>query len=502
MSKLDNLHNPETQDTSYDHVLRYTSVFGGVQGLKMAMAVLRNKVTSVLLSSVGMGLMSVYSSISEFIVSSCNFGLPLNATRITGELFEEGTAEQIRHSVNLMRTCTAWSAVLATLLCTLFSPLLSYMFFDHDWRHFPEVMLLIPVIVCYLVAECECSILKGLRQIRTVAVIESVTAVLTIFLTIPFYLAWGIKGVVMGLIACGLASVVAHFYFSLQLVQYRIMPFNKSVLHEGIPIIRKGIPYVLAGIANSLVAMAIPAIMLQTESLEQVGFYRAGYALMVGYTGMAFVALEADYFPRLSSVCHDRDRMNATMNQQIDVCVMLLTPILILIVLFMPWIILLLHTEEFLIVNGMATIAVFYAFFRCIYLPAGYITLAKGDSLLFFCMEVLFDVIFVAMVWVLYRAFGLTGIGIALSLGALYDVVCALTVYGFKYGCRVKRSTWRLCLIQFALLCLAACCAYVAGSSITLNRLAIGIPIFTLSLAFSLRMLSDKSKFLKRIFKR
>ena len=122
--------------------------------------------------------------------------------------------------------------------------------------------------------------------------------------------------------------------------------------------------------------------------------------------------------------------------------------------------------------------------------------------MLFFCMEVLFDVIFVAMVWVLYRAFGLTGIGIALSLGALYDVVCALTVYGFKYGCRVKRSTWRLCLIQFALLCLAACCAYVAGSSITLNRLAIGIPIFTLSLAFSLRMLSDKSKFLKRIFKR
>ena len=214
-----------------------------------------------------MGLMSVYSSISEFIVSSCNFGLPLNATRITGELFEEGTAEQIRHTVNLMRTCTAWSAVLATLLCTLFSPLLSYMFFDHDWRHFPEVMLLIPVIVCYLVAECECSILKGLRQIRTVAVIESVTAVLTIFLTIPFYLAWGIKGVVIGLIACGLASVVAHFYFSLQLVQYRIMPFNKSVLHEGIPIIRKGIPYVLAGIANSLVAMAIPAIMLQTESL-------------------------------------------------------------------------------------------------------------------------------------------------------------------------------------------------------------------------------------------
>ena len=54
MSELENLHNEETNDTSYDHVLKYTGVFGGVQGLKMLMSFARNKLTSVFLGEFGL----------------------------------------------------------------------------------------------------------------------------------------------------------------------------------------------------------------------------------------------------------------------------------------------------------------------------------------------------------------------------------------------------------------------------------------------------------------
>ena len=56
MSELENLHNEETNDTSYDHVLKYTGVFGGVQGLKLLMSFARNKLTSVFLGEFGLGL--------------------------------------------------------------------------------------------------------------------------------------------------------------------------------------------------------------------------------------------------------------------------------------------------------------------------------------------------------------------------------------------------------------------------------------------------------------
>ena len=83
MDELKNLHNPETSDTSYDHVLKYTGIFGGVQGLKMFVSAARVKLTSELLGCWGMGLITAYNAVFEFLNKASNMGIPLNATRKT-----------------------------------------------------------------------------------------------------------------------------------------------------------------------------------------------------------------------------------------------------------------------------------------------------------------------------------------------------------------------------------------------------------------------------------
>ena len=62
MDNLKNLHNRETSDTSYDHVLKYTSIFGGVQGLKMLISMVRVKLTAYILGGWGMGLITAYNT--------------------------------------------------------------------------------------------------------------------------------------------------------------------------------------------------------------------------------------------------------------------------------------------------------------------------------------------------------------------------------------------------------------------------------------------------------
>ena len=104
MSELEQLHNEETNDTSYDHVIKYTGVFGGVQGLKMLVSVARNWLTAKFLGPFGVGLIDIYNRISDFLVSASNLGVPLNATRRSGELFEEGTNEEVEHFVMVVRT--------------------------------------------------------------------------------------------------------------------------------------------------------------------------------------------------------------------------------------------------------------------------------------------------------------------------------------------------------------------------------------------------------------
>ena len=504
MDNLKNLHNRETSDTSYDHVLKYTSIFGGVQGLKMLISMVRVKLTAYILGGWGMGLITAYNTVSEFLSKASNMGIPLNATRQTSALFENGTEEQIAHQVMVIRTWVLWSAILSVLICLFFSPIISYFFFEHDWHRWPVVMLTSLVAVSNIIAEGECAILKGLRQVRKVAVIETILALGTLLCTIPLYYIFGIRGVILGLIACGFLAALVHFFFSLPLVSYKVQPLSYRTFLEGLPLIKVGIPYVLAGVANSCLQMVIVAIILAHHTQAELGHYNAGWALMFGYAGLVFLALESDYFPRLSSVSNDKLRMNEAINQQIDVCALILTPMLILLVVFMPFVLELLFEREFLVVEGMATLAVFYPFLRCLALPMGYSVLAKGHSIVFLVLEVCYDVFFGLLIWWCYNAFGLVGAGIALSVGALYDVVIYFLYCHFRYGFVFRRSTLLFCIGQFICLLVAVEYCYLVSPSVE-EKYTAGVIAFVVASILSLWQLvhrSDCAKCLMRKFKR
>ncbi len=492
MDELKNLHNAETNDISYDHVLKYTGILGGVQGLKMLISAVRVKLTTYFLGGWGMGLMTAYNSVSEFVNSASNMGIPLNGTRVTSELFEHGSDEEVEHQVMVIRTWILWSALLSVVICLFFSPIISYFFFDHDWTRWPAVMLTSLVVLSNIIAEGECAILKGLRQVRKIAIIETILALGTLLCTIPLYYLLGIRGVIVGLVACGFLSAIVHFSFSLRLVPYRVRPFSTRTFFEGLPLIKVGIPYVLAGVANNSLRLVIPAIILAHHTMTELGHYNAGWQLMVGYTGLVFLALESDYFPRLSAVNNDRMRMNDTINQQIDVCTLVLTPPLILLVVLMPYVLELQFESDFIVVEGMATLAVFYSFLRCIALPLGYSVLAKGHSIAYLILEVCYDVFFGLVIWWLYSAFGLVGAGIALSVGALYDVIVYFFYCRIRYGFVFRKSTLLFCIGQFACVLVAVEYCYLVSPSVKEKFIAGGVA-FLASSALSLYRLFRRS---------
>jgi O-antigen/teichoic acid export membrane protein len=318
------------------------------------------------------------------------------------------------------------------------------------------------------------------------------------------YYLFGIRGVILGLIACGFLSAAVHFYFSLPLVSYKVKPLSYRTFYEGLPLIKVGIPYVLAGVANSCLQMVIPAIILAHHTMIELGHYNAGWALMFGYAGLVFLALESDYFPRLSSVSNDKLRMNETINQQIDVCVLILTPLLILLVVFMPFVLEVLYEKEFLVVNGMATLAVFYPFLRCLALPMGYSILAKGHSIAYLVLEVCYDVFFGLLIWWCYNSFGLVGAGIAMSVGALYDVLIYFLFCHFRYGFVFRRSTLLFCVGQFICLVVAVEYCYLVSPSLE-EKYAAGALAFVVALVLSIYQLLHRSscaKYFLRKFRR
>lgn len=482
-----------------DHVLKYTGVFGGVQGLTILMSIIRNKLTSKFLGAAGYGLMAQYMTIAESVNVSTNFGIPFSSVRHMSELFESGTDDEIRHFVCVVRTWCVWTTMLGALLCIAGAPLLGHIFFEGDQRGVWSITLLAPMIIALGVTAGEASILKGLRRLKRVATITALGAVSTLCLTVPLYWAFGIRGIILALDISTLAVMAIHLAFTTPLYPYRIAILSRQVFHDGWQMIRIGVPYILAAIAGAIMATSLQAVLKRYGSDDIVGFYKVGYTMMVTYAGLVFAAFDSDYFPRLSSVNHDVDLRNQTINQQIRVSVLLIAPLLIAMMVMMPVILRLLYNSNFLPAAEMALCAVFYTYLRAITLPISYTALACGDSRIYLAMEVIYDAISLAIIAVCYQHFGLIGAGIGLSLSSLFDMCLIGFTYSLHYGFRMTLPTFTLAATQALLVAatLAACLLLPP-----LWKYPVGAVLLALSAWRSYGILSRETQIFARLRKR
>lgn len=497
------LRNCENEDASYDHVLKYTGVFGGVQVLTMLVSLLRNKLAALWLSKVGMGFFMIYSNIASFVSSTSNAGIPFSAVKNISELYETGDSVQLESYVVTIRSWSLWTALFGAFLCVLMAPFISYFSFSGDWGYTLEIALLAPMIFATAVTNGEISILKGTRHLKCVAVVTAVSALFTLVSVLPFFYFWHFRGVIPALVVNAIVIMLVHLYYSLRIYPWRVKLLSGRVLREGVSMIKLGIPYVAASIVNSLTALAIPSVLLNMGGIEDVGLYKVGYGLMVVYAGIVFVAVESDYFPRLSAVKDNVARMNYAINQQIDICVLFIAPLLLFMMLAMPFIIRILYTGEYLAVATMAILSAFYMFFRAIMLPIAYTSLAKGDMVIYLIMEIAYDLFSLALIAAGYYWWGITGTGAALSVASLLDVVMISVCYSRRYGLRYFSSTIRLSLVQGALLLLGL---YLCLQGSVWIKYGCGTLVLLASISYSFNILRKRTTVIealkRRLFKK
>ena len=120
-------HKEAGEEATYDHVLKYTGVFGGVQVLTMLVSMLRNKLASAWLSKAGMGFFMLYSNIASFVSSTSNAGIPFSAVKNISELYEKGTPGEVGSYVVTVRSWSLWTALFGALLCVLMAPFIGSM---------------------------------------------------------------------------------------------------------------------------------------------------------------------------------------------------------------------------------------------------------------------------------------------------------------------------------------------------------------------------------------
>ncbi len=462
---------------SYAHIFKSTGLFAGVQGLNILIGLVRTKFVAVLLGPVGVGLLSIYNTASVFLQNATNFGIQTTGVREISVAFKAGDGE---NTVRFIRVLRSWSLVVALFgffVTIALSRVLSQWAFsggEYTWKF----VFLAPVVALSALTGGETAVLKATRRLPELAK-ASVTGVLgSLVVSVPLYFKWGNGGIIPSLILVAVVQMAVTVVYS-----WRIYPLKLRLgreLGRGKSMLAVGTAFVLAGICGSGAEFVVRAY-LSDMSLSLAGLYNTGYMITMTYAGMIFAAMETDYFPFLSSVCTDTDKMNGAVNRQIEVSVIMVAPFLVLLMVGLPVIIPLLFSGKFLPVVGMTQYAIMAMYCRAVNLPVAYIMLAKGDSRSYFLTELVYDVAIVVTIMLGYTGWGLEGTGMALAAASVVDTVFVVGYCTWKYDLSFSGSLLRFVLAQAAI----GLAALVAVKTAAPLYWICGIPLIILSALLS-----------------
>lgn len=476
------------RDDSYSHILKYTGLFGGVQGLGIAVGLVRNKLVAMILGPDGMGLISLFNSTIKLVSDSTNFGIGMSAVKNISAEYDSGDFKRIRHSIKLIRSWSLLAALLGMFLCIVLSPLLNKWTFS--WGdHTLHFVLLSPVVALMAITAGEMAILKGTRQLKHLASISIYNIIGVLLTSVPIYYFFGESGIVPSLIIAALIQMLLTIGYSYRVFKPQIS-FTKPLLGEGMSMVRLGVAFVVAGILGSGAEFLIRSYLNTKGSLEIVGLYNAGYMMTITYAGMVFSAMETDYFPRLSSIKVTGKELNRAVNNQIEVSLLMVSPLLVAFMIAQPILLPLLYTGKFLPAMGMIQVTILAMYLRAIKLPIAYIPLARGDSHSYLLMEGIYDAVLVLLLMACYQRWGLTGTGIAIALASAFDFAMLCLYMHWKYGYCPSHQAVRYCLMQLPLGLLAFLVTFIHQG---LLYWLMGSLLFVVSLMVSINVFKSKT---------
>lgn len=433
------------KDDSYSHILKYTGVFGGVQGLNILISVVRNKFTALFIGAGGLGLLSLFNSTINMIVAACNFGIPTSGVQELSDKYS-ASSQKISDSVMLIRSWSLITALLGAVVCVVIGPLLDLWSFAWG-NHTLHFILLSPAVAFTIVTGGELAILKATRQLRALAVSSFFTVVSSLLISVPIYYVWSYRGIVPVLVGLVLVQMMLTLHYSNRYYPYCVK-MSAKFLRRGVHVIRLGMAFVIAGLLNTGAEFFVRTFINNRGDLEHVGYFNAGWTLAIVYAGLIFTAMESDYFPRLSAIKDNSRDMSQCVSKQMEMNVLMVGPILTIMLFCLPVLIPLLYDSSFLVMLPLTQFAMLSMLFKAMYLPIEYIPLAKGRSWLFLCQEAFAVFLLVALEMWGYASMGLVGIGAGISLAYLLETVAVLVFSRIYFSYRASRNVWLFAGIQ------------------------------------------------------
>ena len=479
----------QKKSDSYRSIFKATSFFGGVQVFHIFISIIRAKVVAVLIGSEGMGLNGLFINTRNLISSITGLGIDQSAVKNIAEANASEDKEEVVKVISIVRKLIWATAFLSFGVAVLLGKQFSVWVFgttEHIW----SFRILGITFLFGAITAGTFTVLQGLRKIKFLAMANVFGTLFGLLVSIPLYYFYGIKGVVPALIASAFVQLLISRYFQKQ-IDIKVYSISYSeAFKQGSGIIKLGLVLASTTFLATGVKFAISAFITRTGSLSDLGLYNAGFAITTGYTGMIFNAMTKDYFPRMTEeVNRINGKWRRLINEQTHLVTVILTPLLILILTFLPIMIKILLTDEFQKITDFVSFFILGIFLKGPTWTMGILIVAKGDLKVKMYSELLANIMFLVLNISFYYFYGLTGIGVGFLLSRIFSFILTYSITRFRYHFTFDKRELYIIVISFLLCAFLSSIQIVKGYPFTFYT---GIVLLVLSLLFSYKEFNKK----------
>lgn len=429
-------------------VVKAMTLFGGVKIFEILCAVVRNKLLAMLVGPAGVGLNAVFNRALELVGGISQLNLRQSSVR---DISANADAERPA----IITAVTWWAlrlGIIGALLMLVCSPGLAWFSFDSvaPWWMFALVGV---AVLLQSVINGDLAVLQATNRLKGLAKCQIWSALTTMIGCVGCYAAFGIEGVVPGLV---LSYVLSYLVTRICRGRFPTVaqPAARNV-EIGKRFLGLGISLGIGMMASALCSYAFIAWITRQSGEVSTGIYQAGYMLIINYAGLVFTAVSMEFYPRLVKVA-DRPKFTSTLvSHEISTLLLVLIPIIAIFIPSAKWMIQILYNGRFIAALPMVTIGICGIVFRAVSFCMAFVIIARGDGKVYIITESLSSTIGLALNIIMYRAGGFAGLGLSYII---WYAIYALIVYvpcRRLYGLRLAPETKKLVAAAVVLAALA-----------------------------------------------
>ena len=280
-----------------------------------------------------MGIAGLLNSSITLVTGLTNFGLGSSAVKDIANAHGSGDILKISTISVVLKRLILITGLFGSLVTIIFSPWISEFTFGN--RDFTFAFSWISISVFFTqVSSGQVVLLQGMRKLEYLAKANLYGSFFGLFITIPIYYKFGINGIVPSIIVSSITSLLGSWFYTRKLeIKPADVTFRKT-FSEVKSMLVFGLVISITTLFSTVVSYLVRVVINKSGGLTDVGLYTAGFSIVTIYLGMIFSAMGTDYYPRLSEVSNDSLKSKELINQQAEVTILILAPLLIVFFVF------------------------------------------------------------------------------------------------------------------------------------------------------------------------